>query len=293
LDINVSYLVPSFNHAEYVLAALDSIFNDASTLDSDFEIVIVDDASTDGSKSILRALIDDSANGKKIKLLLSSKNQGIAATFNKLIEASSGEYLRFCASDDLLVPGSTSAMIKILKLSPRLQCVFADGCVINAEGNEICESLIEYHGGRLERLSAPATMADELLYRWCLAGPTFLVHREYYRTMKYDEALFIEDFDLYLTLLEVPGSLVFLNDRVCKYRIHGENISKTIDVERRIKNQNLFLGIINKHIENGALKSRLVPLRYVVFAKISYLHGKYIFAACFYSLYILCRFLRF
>lgn len=89
----VSIIVPCYNHGKYIEECLDSLFNQTYRY---FEIIVIDDGSTDNSVKVLREL------QKKAKfILVEQNNRGLSATLNRgLLEYVRGEYVTFCASDD-------------------------------------------------------------------------------------------------------------------------------------------------------------------------------------------------
>lgn len=271
----ISYLVPSYNHGKYVLALLESIKTDIQNLSESAEIVILDDGSKDASPIIIEEWVNANKNDIQIAFIILSKNEGIPAVINKLIALSNGIFLRFSGSDDLLVHGSTQKMLESFAGRPSVFCVFGDAIVIDTDGNAIYASSIAYHGGKAVRLANPERLKKELIQNWCLAGPSFLIRKSHYEVMRYDESLKIDDYDLYLSLLEMPGSIAFLNAAVCKYRIHDSNTSKTKNIQKRIENLSSFLKIIDRYIERGVLANDLTPVKYKTIAKIKFLKNNY------------------
>ena len=278
MNTTVSYLVPSFNHARYLPALLASIKADVESLAATSEIIIVDDGSTDASVDVIRAWAEANFAGGKVITHFCAKNQGITATFNQLVDLASGDYLRFCGSDDMLVCGSTQQLLQPFALHPLLKCVFGDAQVIDAADGMVHPSSIAFHGGRAHRLETAATLPQELIQHWCIAGPSMLIKRSHYAIMRYDEALKIDDYDLILSLLETQGAVQFLNRVVCRYRIHATNTSKTRDRQKRIENMRSFLFIVDKYIGRHTLAAELMPVRHKTKAKLDFLVGDYLAA---------------
>lgn len=101
----VSICIPTFNRKDYLKETLDSVF--AQTY-RDFEVVIVDDGSTDGTEQML----------KEIQYPVRyhwQENQGESAARNKLLELSKGKYLTFIDSDDLLFSYAVEELVKIIE----------------------------------------------------------------------------------------------------------------------------------------------------------------------------------
>lgn len=106
----VSIIIPVYNVEAYIEKCLDSILIQSYPY---FEVILVDDGSTDNSLEICRryAITD-----KRIKIF-NQKNNGPSAARNKGIEASSGEFIQFIDSDDYLEPEAIKSMVEAIKES--------------------------------------------------------------------------------------------------------------------------------------------------------------------------------
>ncbi|MGC1183509.1 glycosyltransferase family 2 protein [Legionella sp.] len=282
MDAMISYLIPSYNHENYLPMLLECIRLDSEYLTVPAEVILVDDGSSDDSPSIIKKWTEANKEHLKVVYLL-QKNKGLPAVLNQMIEMAKGEYLRLCASDDIITPGSTQKLYKQFKVYPNLLCALADGNVINKEGRIIHQSSIAFHRGTIKRLKEPDLLVKELIQHWCVAGPTHLIKKSHYNTMRYDETCAIDDYDLFLSLLEIPNSIIFINDSVCSYRIHSTNTSKTKNVMQRIENIKFFLNIVERYINKGILVKYLLQVKYRSRAKIYFLQKKYV--RCF---FIMC-----
>lgn len=274
MNKKVSFLLPSYNHERFIHKALESIRLDMELLNASAEVIIIDDGSTDASRDIIWKWIEEYQASLEIVHLF-QKNEGVSAVLNKLVEAASGEFLRLCASDDLIMPGSTNLLLNEFENKENLICVIGDALVVDGEDKVNDNSSIGYHGGRVNCLLNEQLITQELIQNWCIAGPSFLIRKSHYQNIQYIEKAKIDDFHLFLSLLEIPGSVIFLNQTVCKYRVHDTNTSKTQDVSRRVDNLESFLGIVDAYIGRKALKSYLLPVKYRTIAKINYLEKRY------------------
>ena len=105
----ISFVVPVYNVEPYLSACLDSILNQG--LDKDeYEIIIVEDCSTDGSLQICK---DYSRKYENIILIENDKNIGLGLTRNKGMECAKGEYIHFVDSDDYLFPNSIQELLSL------------------------------------------------------------------------------------------------------------------------------------------------------------------------------------
>ena len=102
----VSFLVTSYNKAAYLPAVLDSVLSEAHSVGG--EIILVDDGSTDGSDRICAAF----AGMNPAVEYWPQANRGIYATMNIIAPKARGHWVRFCDSDDPLLPGSTARLMQ-------------------------------------------------------------------------------------------------------------------------------------------------------------------------------------
>jgi len=123
----VSICIPTYNRKKYLKETLDSVF--AQTY-KDYEIVIVDDGSTDGTEEIIKKC------GKTIRYYW-QKNAGEAVTRNKLIELAQCQFIAFIDSDDLLIPDAIERMMKIMEAESGNVFVYGSYIRIDANGKNI------------------------------------------------------------------------------------------------------------------------------------------------------------
>lgn len=134
----ISVLVPSYNHQAYVGAALLSI--QAQTF-ADLEVVIVDDASTDASPSVIGQIIESMEwrrrFPKRTKFIAWEKNQGAHAAINFAAQRASGELLTILNSDDRYSPDRLRVLAEIVDRGSEF--VFSRSLFIDEEGKRIGE----------------------------------------------------------------------------------------------------------------------------------------------------------
>ena len=107
-NVLVSVIIPSYNRAAMIGAAIDSAFRAASGVP--LEVVVVDDASTDDTASVVLAYGDD-----RVRLIRLTENGGQSAARNHGIDAALGTYLKFLDSDDVLLPGHLDAEVRAME----------------------------------------------------------------------------------------------------------------------------------------------------------------------------------
>jgi glycosyltransferase involved in cell wall biosynthesis len=120
----VSIGLPVFNGENYIEDTLDSILAQTYT---DFELIIVDNASTDQTPRICR---EYAAKDKRIRYHRNKINIGAVANFNRAFKFSSGEYFKWAAHDDVLAPEFLATCINILDSDPSIVlCHSKTGCI--------------------------------------------------------------------------------------------------------------------------------------------------------------------
>src|SRR5437763_1560810 len=117
--MKVTVAMPAFNAAEFIGEAIDSILD--QDFDS-FELVLVDDGSTDATWKIMKKY----AKHSKVRTYRNPHNLGAGATRNLLTRLAHGEYITPCDADDLLLPGVLRKFSHYLDNHPRVGAVYGD-----------------------------------------------------------------------------------------------------------------------------------------------------------------------
>lgn len=125
----ISIIIPSYNRAQYILETLESIF--AQTF-SDYEIIVIDDGSTDGTRDVLEPLIIS----QKIRYIL-QENQGVSAARNHGIRLAEGELIAFLDSDDLIQPEKLALQVEYLDDYPEVALVHSGFSRFDDQGNDL------------------------------------------------------------------------------------------------------------------------------------------------------------
>jgi|SRR5580658_5373227 glycosyltransferase involved in cell wall biosynthesis len=111
-DPLVSVLMTSYNRENYIAGSIESLL--ASTYDN-FELIILDDSSTDRTVEIARSF---AAKDGRIKVFVNEKNLGQFANRNKVATLADGKYLKYLDSDDLLYPTGLETLVRMMERFP-------------------------------------------------------------------------------------------------------------------------------------------------------------------------------
>ena len=156
----VSIGLPVFNGENYLAEALDSLL--AQTY-SDFELLISDNASTDGTQEICRTY---AARDRRIRFFRNKINLGAAKNFNRTFELSSGEYFKWAAHDDLCAPEYLERCVEVLDRKPSVSVCHTETIYIDENGEEYLYQNIKDYDDCLDfRLSKPHKRFHDYLFR--------------------------------------------------------------------------------------------------------------------------------
>jgi len=112
----VSVVIPVYNAERYVGDAIQSVLNQGH---ANTEIIAVNDGSTDGSEEVLRRYEPNVR-------LISQKNTGISGALNRGLDLARGDFLGFCAADDLWIPDKLQRQLKVLTTDDDIDMVFGN-----------------------------------------------------------------------------------------------------------------------------------------------------------------------
>ncbi len=116
----VSVIIPAFNVEKYITATVQSVTGQTY---KNIEIIIVEDCSTDSTKSLIEVL---AKNDSRIRLLFHPKNVGLASTRNTGLASARGEYLCIFDADDIMVPEKIEKQVQFLESHPECDITYSD-----------------------------------------------------------------------------------------------------------------------------------------------------------------------
>jgi glycosyltransferase involved in cell wall biosynthesis len=229
----VSVLIPAFNHERFVVRCLDSVLEDPYPAK---EIIIIDDGSTDRTGEKIMDWIAQHGHRLHVEFVR-RENRGISATLNELAARARGEFLRLGASDDYLLPGGMQAQVRYLLSHPHKRAVIGDSIVVDRDGNKLHDSgMRDLHRADKRLYGSDEGIRRAVITQWAIGGPVTLLKKSALETVgRWTEGLRIDDWDFFLRLAACDA-LGFIDTRVCAYRLHGNNVSKTRHLATRIVN---------------------------------------------------------
>ncbi len=209
----VSVVILVYNGEQYLRSALDSVF--AQTF-QDFEIVCVDDGSTDRSLAVI------SEFGKRV-MVVQQRNAGQGAARNAGVRHASGRYVAFLDQDDRWYPAKLERQVQVLENEPEVVLVYCNSDRMDAEGNLVGTGVT-----LAERKKALASPLGRLSGEGLILPSSMMVRRCVFEQIGgFDTELRgFEDFDLSARLRQ-HGRFVFLEEPGMCYRVHQEGFSRS------------------------------------------------------------------
>lgn len=206
----VSIIIPAYNGQPYIAAAIESVL--AQTY-SNWELIVVDDGSQDGTAEVVRAY------GNDVHYIY-QENQDVAAARNRGVREARGVWIAFLDQDDFFLPEKLALQVAAAEQSPNVAIVHGGWQIVDASARVI--SWVEpWHG--LPVLDVEA---------WLLWKPVFLgamlLRRDWLGRVGDFDCRFRQasDVDFVLRLVLMGGEAVWVRQAVVGYRQHNRNVSR-------------------------------------------------------------------
>ena len=209
----VSVVMASYNHEKYVAETIESVLSQTY---HDFEFIITDDGSPDGTVEVIKKFADS-----RIKLFCFSKNQGACTAMNNCIKEAKGEYIAVINSDDVWMPDKLEKQVRFLDEHPEKGAVFSYAEIIDEEGKKIPEENPSYTKVFIQPNRTRFEWLSHFFFKGnCLCHPSLLIRKHCYDDIGlYDERFAqLPDFDLWIRLC-TRYEIYILSEKAIKFRI--------------------------------------------------------------------------
>ncbi|RLB06846.1 MAG: glycosyltransferase family 2 protein [Deltaproteobacteria bacterium] len=236
----VSVIIPTFNRGWILKEAIDSVLSQTFT---DYELIVVDDGSTDNTPDILKSYPQTK--------LIRQENRGVSAARNKGVKASAGKYLAFLDSDDLWLPGKLEKQVNFFNKNPDANICQTEEIWIR-NGTRV--------NPKKKHLKPSGTIFEKCL-GLCLVSPSaVMMTREVFdEAGGFDETLpACEDYDLWLRLTCKYPVYLIEEPLTIKRGGHKDQLSKMPCLDKfRIKSLEKILkrGNLNPQQYEAAVKA--------------------------------------
>ena len=248
----VSVVMSTYNHVDYVGAAIESVLGQSH---ENFEFLITDDGSSDGTVEVIKKYSDP-----RINYIGSGKNRGACAAINELIKKTKGSYLCIINSDDMWRDKEKLLkQLEILSTGKELGACFGQANFIDEEGNDVVgEAVPQGTTFNQDNKSRGGWLNDFFLNGNSLCHPTIMIRRECYEKIGLYNNIYrqLPDFDMWIRLVK-NYDIHVSSEKLTDFRIlPGRNASSptTENIIRDLNEHYLIRRSFFKNINTTDLK---------------------------------------
>jgi glycosyltransferase involved in cell wall biosynthesis len=234
--VRATIVVPSFNHAAWVVEAVQSAL---AQTERDIEVLVIDDGSTDDSLARLAALSDPRLE------VVAQSNAGLSTTLNRGLDRARGRWIKFLPSDDVLEPHCLARQLAAADAVPGARLVFALPTVVDANGAPFPDPAPQAWFDHTP--DGRDAILRDLIERNFLCAPAVIFDRDLARLVGgFDAALRIaQDYDLWMKMLPwAPAASV--RERLVRVRWHGANQSGVVTRESEAERACVVRGALER-----------------------------------------------
>ncbi|MCZ2822352.1 glycosyltransferase [Modestobacter sp. VKM Ac-2977] len=211
----VSVVMPCYNHEPFVVAAINSVLDQTM---ADFELIVVDDGSSDASMRAVASVSDE-----RLRVYRFAHNQGAAASLNFAIQQTRAEHVALINSDDMWEPHKLERQLEVLERRPEVAAVFTGARFVDEAGNPLPPH-------RLPRWNTVFRQPSRTQAQWlrfffengnALCHPSVLIRRSFYvEHGLYDNRMRqLPDFERWITLVKHHPIAVLGDEDLVRFRL--------------------------------------------------------------------------
>jgi glycosyltransferase involved in cell wall biosynthesis len=239
----VTIAIPFYNAEKYLSDSIKSVF---AQTHQDWELILIDDGSTDGSLNIAKS-IDDS----RVRVFSDGKNKKLASRLNEVTQLARYDYIARMDADDLMSPDRIKTQIDILKENPNLDLVSTG---VFSVKNDL--SLVGIRGADYINIDFDGLIRKKT----GIVHAAVVAKKDWYKRNKYDESLSIaQDIDLWLRATKNNDLIALtINNPLYVYR-EEDNVTANKMLRALRNERNMY----SKFVDNQILKYKLLTVSYI------------------------------
>lgn len=238
----VSVIMPVYNGEAYLREAIESVLQQTF---GDFEFIIINDGSTDGSESIILSYRDT-----RIVYLQNEGNKGVIYTLNRCVKEAKGELIARMDADDIAMPGRLEKQVSYMESHPEVAVLATTVQLVDAEGQPIAN-------WKEDRQSVSEhQIRSSLASNNCIAHPSVMVRKDVYEQYLYEyDQKYSEDYDLWLRLISENKRIAKLPEPLLKHRILPTSVTRFKKVNVFFRVGKVKLRFMKKQLKRGKFNS--------------------------------------
>lgn len=242
----VSVIIPSYNHALYIEEAIQSVLKQSF---SDFELIIIDDASHDDSWEKIQRF-----NDPRIHTRRHSKNQGASQTINEGLALAKGDYLSILNSDDSYHPQRLETLLALNKdfIATNLNLWDAHSKPNNSKESDWINWFEQLKQHYTETTDFLATL---LKGNFLITTSNFFFSQKLYQQLKgFKDLRYVHDYEFAIRALFTDCKVAYCQEKLLYYRLHNSNTIREAPLSAIQENVNLLLSLAQTFSEKLASK---------------------------------------
>jgi len=223
----ISVVLPVYNGEKFLHKAIHSVLDQSFT---DFELIIINDGSTDRTDEIIQSETD-----LRIIYVKNEVKKGLIFSLNKGIGLAKGKYIARMDADDICLPERFTRQRSFMENHENIAAVATTVICINEKDQETGVWDLD------RKTISSADIKKIMPFENCIAHPTVMMRSGYAKAFGYRQRqVNIEDYDLWLRLLNSAHSIAKIEEPLLLYRLHSDSIT-----EKKLKSKNVFFKQLN------------------------------------------------
>ncbi|WP_412466999.1 glycosyltransferase family 2 protein [Pedobacter sp. KLB.chiD] len=226
----ITVFMAVYNQADFIEQSINSVLTQSF---SDFELIVVNDGSTDDTAAIIESFSDS-----RIKLVHNDGNKGLIYTRNRLLTLAQGEYIAILDGDDVAYPDRLKLQYNFLFDNPEIVLCGGHATIIDEHGNKT---------GKMLMVPTDDTVDLFMLFGNPFVNSTAMFKSSVFMELNgYQHYTISEDFDLFIRMAE-KYRVANLDYTLVDYRVHSQNTS-TVNTDIRLANERKIIGYMQGRI---------------------------------------------
>ena len=218
---DISVVMPVYNAVGYLYDAIESVLKQSF---KNFELLLIDDGSTDHSKDIIHQFEDE-----RIILIKNEINQGLIFSLNKAIGLARGKYIARMDADDLCLPFRLQEQFTYLENNPNISVLAGYIDFINEYGAP--KGLWPMD----RKANTPALIRKAMITACCIAHPSIMARTAILQQYPFaQQQKAIEDYDLWLRILADGYEIDKLQKSILQYRVHENSVTQVDNLKNNV-----------------------------------------------------------
>ncbi len=240
--MKVSIVIPVYNGEKSLSRAIDSVLSQQTNFS--YEVIIVNDASTDETQSIINQYCKEH---EKIKSIVNRENIGVNESRNKAINQSQGDFVAFLDADDAWFPSKIEQQVQVFENNKNISLCFSDFSIFDINNDFICNNFQYWKYFRKmintsKHVQTCKNIFSVVIKENVIGTSSVMVRKsELLKTDLFKSELgYSQDWDLWLRLA-VNNSFAFINEPLMKYYMLPTSITRN----KRVKTH--LISIVKKY----------------------------------------------